>query len=152
MPRPWFAALAGAAAFAGCSSSVPQLHQPDRIEAYCGDRVAMITAIESIVASTSDAPENVAIPAPRALAAQIKAGGGVLAYWNDQLLLLPAVAKMVGAPGDYVTLGAAAISSGEIAADSRRIYLTVKTASGPRTFALRAFDIQDVCNEGKLKS
>ncbi len=78
--------------------------------------------------------------------------GGIVAHWNDQPLYLPALAKSVGEIGDYVTLGDAAIGDAPPTGDSRRIYLTIKTKTGPQTFALRAYDVQDVCNEGKLKS
>jgi hypothetical protein len=145
------AAFTCAALLAGCSSGVPRLHQPDRIEAYCGDRVAYATAIESIVASTSDAAEPVSVPSGERIAEGVKASGGIIAHWNDQPLYLPKIAKSLGAQGDYVTLGDAAIGN-DAGADSRRIYVTLKTAAGPKTLALRAYDVQDVCNEGKLKS
>jgi len=151
MPRSFFVAPMCAALFAGCSSSVPRLHQPDRIDAYCGDRAAIATAIESIVASTGDVSERFPVPSERQILKTVKESGGIVAHWNDQPLYLPAIAKSVGAPGDYVTLGDAAIGNG-VSVDSRRIYLTLKTKSGPKTFALRAYDVQDVCNEGKLKS
>lgn len=146
---------------AGCSSSVPRLHQPDRIDAFCGDRAAIATAIESIVASTSDAPDQSAAPSGDKILAMVKGSGGIIAHWNDQPLYLPKVAKSLGVDGDYVTLGDAAIGNGpgdsvtanrSGDADSRPVYLTLKTKTGSKTMALRAFDVQDVCNEGKLKS
>ena len=143
----FLAALCG-----GCSSAVPRLHQPDRIEAYCGDRAAIVTAIESIVSSTGSTIEGSTVPAAAQIAGSVKARGGVIAHWNDQLLYSPALAKLVGADGTYVTLGDAAIDDDPARADSRRLYLTLKTAAGPKTFAVRAYDVQDVCNEGKLKS
>ncbi len=152
MSRSFAGLMVCAALLAGCSSSVPRLHRPDRVDAFCGDRVAIATAIESIVASTSDAPEKIPIPAPGRIRSHVQQSGGVLAHWDNQLLYLPVVAKSIGAPGDYVTLGDAAIGDGTAGSDSRRIYLTLKTSDGPRTFALQAFDVQDVCNEGKLKS
>jgi hypothetical protein len=152
MPRSFVAASLGALLVAGCSSSVPRLHQPDHIEAFCGDRVAMLTAIESIVASTSDQPSLAGIPAAAAIRKFAGDTGGIIAHWDDQPLLLPHTAQALGIGGDYVTLGDAAIGNGPPAGDSRRIYLTVKTPAGPRTVALQAYDVQDVCNEGKLKS
>jgi hypothetical protein len=152
MPRSLVAAPLCAVVLAGCSSSVPRLHQPDSIEAFCGDRVAIMTAIESIVASTSDQPVETGIPPAAAIRKFAGDTGGIIAHWNDQPLLLPHTAKALGLSGDYVTLGDAAIGNGPPAGESRRIYLTVKTPAGPRTIALQAFDVQDVCNEGKLKS
>ena len=151
MPRS-FAVPLWAALLAGCSSSVPRSHQPDRIDAFCADRVPIATAVESIVASTSGVSEQVPVPSADRIIAIVKESGGVIAHWNDQPLYLPKIAKSLGADGDYVTLGDAAIGNNAVGADSRRIYLTVRTKTGQRTLALRAFDVQDVCNEGKLKS
>jgi hypothetical protein len=88
---------------AGCSSSEPRLHQPDHVDGYCGDQVAIPTAIESIVASTSDAAESAVVPSAAQIRKDIEAGG-VIAHWNDQPLYLPVIARAVGADGDYVTL------------------------------------------------
>jgi hypothetical protein len=112
----------------------------------------MLTAIESIVASTSDQPVLAGIPPAASIRKFAGDTGGIIAHWNDQPLLLPHTSKALGLSGEYVTLGDAAIGNGPPAGDSRRIYLTVKTPTGSRTVALRAFDVQDVCNEGKLKS
>jgi hypothetical protein len=152
MLRSFVVAPVCAALFAGCSSSVPRLRQPDRIDAYCGDRAALATAIESIVASTSGVSEPARVPSGAGILKLVRASGGVIAHWNDQPLYLPKIAKSLGADGDYVTLGDAAIGNDSSGADWRRIYLTLRTKTGPKTIALRAYDVQDVCNEGKLKS
>jgi hypothetical protein len=135
-----------------CSSGVPRLHQPDRIDAYCGDRAAIATAIESIVASTNDAPAAAPAPPGSRIVAIVKESGGIVAHWNAQPLYLPKIAKSLGIDGDYVTLGDAAIENIPATTDSRPIFLTLKTPHGPKALALRAYDVQDVCNEGKLKS
>jgi hypothetical protein len=154
MPRPFGFACASviAAIFGGCSPSAPRLHQPDRIDAFCGDRAAIATAIESIVASTGDASGRTAVPPAPRIREMIKDGGGIIAHWNDQPLYSPSLAKVLGSNGDYVTLGDAAIPDQPANTDSRPIFLTLKTATGLRTFALRAYDVQDVCNQGKLSS
>lgn len=140
------------AAFVCACSSAPRLHQPDRIEAYCGDRAAISTAIESIVASTGDGAERFPTPSDAQIRKLVKANGGIIAHWNDQALHSPAVAKTLGLGGTYVTIGDAAIPDQPAKGDSRQVYLTVKTGHGPQTFALKAYDVQDVCNEGKLRS
>jgi hypothetical protein len=154
MSRSFIVLPLGAAVLAACSSSasVPRLHQPDRIDAFCGDRVAIVSAIESIVASTSDAPQTAGLPSEGSILKTVRDTGGVVAHWNDQPLYLPKTAKLLGTQGDYVTLGDAAIRSDAGGAESRKIYLTLKTKTGPKTISLQAFDVQDVCNEGKLKS
>lgn len=152
MLRSLFSAVVCVALGACSASNVPRLHQPDSVEAFCGDRVAMLTAVESIVASTNDAPVQTGIPPAAAIRKFAGDTGGIIAHWNDQPLYLPHTAKALRIDGDYVTLGDAAIGNGPPAGDSRRIYLTIKTPAGPKTLALQAYDIQDVCNEGKLKS
>lgn len=122
------------------------------MEAYCGDRAATATAIESIVASTGDASTAATVPSAAQILTGVKADGGVIAHWKDQPLYQPSLAKLLGISGNFVTLGDAAISNKPATDDSRPIYLTVKTAHGPKTFALRAYDVQDVCNQGKLSS
>ncbi len=139
-------------ALGGCSSSVPRLHQPDRIDAFCADRAAIVTAIESIVASTGDAGAATAPPTGARIHQIIERSGGVIAHWRSQPLYQPSVAKALGITGDYVTIGDAAIVNGATSGDSRPLYLTVKASTGDRTFALRAYDVQDVCNAGKLSS
>jgi len=155
MLRPFRFACAGVVAavvLGGCSSSAPRLHQPDRIDAFCGDRAAIATSIESIVASTGDASGRTAVPPAARIRKMIAAGGGIIAHWNDQPLYSPSLAKVLGSSGDYVTLGDAAIPEQPTNTDSRPIFLTLKTSTGTRTFALRAYDVQDVCNQGKLSS
>ncbi len=152
MLRPVAFALLAAMSLCACSSRAPRLHQPDRIEAFCGDRAAIATAIESIVASTGDASSATVVPSSAPIRKGIETAGGIIAHWNDQPLYQPSLAKALGITGDYVTIGDAAIANGVAAKESRPLYLTVKTGSGVKTFLLRAYDVQDVCNQGKLSS
>lgn len=135
-----------------CSSTVPRLHQPDRVDAFCGDRAAIATAIESIVSSSGDVADQSAVPSNAQIHKIIASSGGIIAHWDDQPLYQPSLAKALGVSGNFVTLGDAAISNAPAVNGSRPMYLTLKTAAGPKTFALRAFDVQDVCNQGKLSS
>ncbi|MFN2460233.1 MAG: hypothetical protein ABR591_06060 [Candidatus Velthaea sp.] len=142
-------ALLAASALTGCAPHGPRMHPPNRIEPFCSGRVPQVSAILSVVTSAADRIESV--PAPRAGDARrtLTALGGVIVHWNGQPLLLPAVAKELGYPDRYVTLVDAAIYNRKAGVDTRRMYLTVKLpAGGTKTFATRAFDVQDICNEG----
>ena len=150
--RPFFFTAAGALLLAACAAPVPRLHAPDGVEVYCGDRAAVATAIESIVASTGDATEPPVRVSEAQIRKDIQSGGGIVAHWNDQQLYQPSLAKTLGADGKYVTLGDALISNRPTSTDSRPIFLALKTPSGSKLFALRAYDVQDVCNQGKRSS
>jgi len=147
-----FVALASLAA---CSGDRPKLLSPNRVESYCGgpENYARATAIESVVASTSDLPEDFPVPTSAEILHNVRAQNGVVAHWTDQQLYLPKMAKQYGYPGDYVVIGDAAITSRMVSVDARRIYLTLILPNRTRkTFAFRAFDVQDVCSESSLKA
>ena len=61
------------------------------------------------------------------------------------------VAKQLGYAGDLAKLTDAAISNRASGVDSRRVYLTFALPDGTaKTLAFRAYDMQDVCSDGKL--
>jgi hypothetical protein len=136
-----------AAVLPGCVSTEPRMTLPINMEANCEKRAVKQTAIDSIVASTDDAPQSALYPGDAALRATIAQVGGVFAYWHDQPLKLPHTAASLGVTGDYLQLERAVITN-DIHAGSRPIWLTVKTPHGPQTVLARAYDLQDVCIEG----
>ncbi len=137
---------------AGCAPNVPRLLGPERVTSFCQkDQVAKVTAIESIVASTGDKAEDFPVPGPAEVEHITKSTGGVIAFWDNQELLSPNVAKQLGYSGQLAQITAAAISNRASGVDSRRVYLTFKLPDGSaRTLAFRAYDMQDVCSDGKL--
>ena len=141
----------GALLLSGCAPSAPRLFSPDSVDAYCGTRTPLSTAIESVVASADDRLETPPVPSTNEILTKVKKSTGVIAHWKNQQLLLPKTAQALGYAGRYVRLLNAAITDRLAGADSRRIYLTVELNDGSRkTLAMRAFDTQDICNEGKL--
>ncbi len=81
-----------------------------------------------------------------------RAGDGVIVRWDDQLLALPRVSRELGESDGYARVRAAAIPPADPAATSRRLYLLVRDHARERWIALEAFDVQNVCVEGKRES
>jgi len=128
---------------------------PNRVDAFCGsgEHYARSTAIESIITSTDDRIEAVSVPASREIERIVRSQGGVIAHWDSQMLAVPDVARQLGYPGPYAEIGDAAISNRLVDPQSRRIYLTFVLPGGVRkTYALRAFDMQNVCSEARLSA
>jgi len=148
MLRLLFTASVAAALLSGCAPNVIQIRSPQHIDAFCGGRVPQVTSILSVVTSAEDKTATFPVPSTAQIRKNVAAAGGVIAHWDNQPLLLPGVAKELGYPGQYLTLGDAAITNREAGVDTRRMYLTVKIDGGTKTVALRAFDLQDICNEG----
>lgn len=135
----------------GCAPSAPRLFAPNSVDAFCGTRTPLSTAIESVVASADDTVETFPVPSAAEIKATVEKTTGVIAHWTNQQLLLPKTAQALGYDGKYVQLVDAAITDRLSGVDSRRIYLTVKRKDGTlRILPMRAYDVQDICNEGKL--
>lgn len=146
-------ALLALATVAACAANVPRLEAPQRIESFCVEKEPRQTAVESILASTGDALDATAqSPDDTTIRRAIKNESGVVAYWDGQPLLLPAVAKALGYPDRYVTVVEAEITNRITGTDSRRVYLTLKTPAGTKMLPFRAYDMQNVCVEGQRLS
>jgi len=135
-------------AVAGCAPNSPHLHLPIKTEANCENRAVKQTAIEAIVASTDDTVRAGTYPGDAALRKQIKNGGGVFAYWQDQTFPSPATAKALGVSGDLSLERAVIINQIDKATNTRPVWLTFATPKGDVTVLERAYDTQDVCIEG----
>ena len=141
-----FFALASA-----CAPAVPPLHSPVRIDAYCGSKEARNTGIASVVSSTDDRLSDEK-PTDTDVRTAVRSGDGVIAYWHDQPLALPRVAAALGESDGYARLQAAAIPPAPEGAQMRHIYLYVRDRGRERWIALAAYDMQNVCVEGKRES
>jgi hypothetical protein len=148
MLRPLLAVSLTALLVTGCVPNVIRLHQPQSVEPFCEKRVPQITSVLSVLASAEDKLATFPIPSEAQIRKNVAASGGVIAHWDHQPLLLPGVAKELGYPDGYVILGDAYITNRQAGIDTRRMYLTVKVNGGTKTISLRAFDLQDICNEG----
>ena len=146
-------ACAAIAALAGCVSHEPRLRLPEKTQANCESRSVKQTAIESIVASLDDTPQSEPYPGDAREHAIITSVGGTFAEWTNgggQKLRLPKTAKAFGVDGDYVMLQRAIITNEINAAEhARPVWLTFATPAGPKTVREKAYDIQDVCIEGR---
>jgi hypothetical protein len=118
------------------------------MEAFCAPNQARPTAIASVMASTDD--KMLAIqPAEAAVRKSIKNAGGAIAYYNDQLLWLPRTSKALGETDGYARVRTVAVPDVSKSSGSRVIYLLVRRGGLNRWIELNAFDVQNVCVEGK---
>jgi hypothetical protein len=134
---------------AGCSSSAPPLHPPDRTESFCSEKEPRGTAIASILSSVSDRIEtSVAYPEDATLRTNVKVNGGIIGHWKSQPLYMPSTARALGVSGNYIDVTDVVIDNQLSGSESRLIYVTVSTPQGPKKLVLRAYDTQNVCVEG----
>jgi hypothetical protein len=137
-----------------CGSSAPRLQLPYRTEANCESRSVKQTAIDSIVASTDDTVRPGTYPGDAAMRKAVKNGGGVFAYWRSQPFRAADTAKALGVSGD-LSLKRAVITNQAFPGDRhpderyRQVWMTFATPSGDRTVLERAYDVQNVCIEGR---
>jgi len=134
-----------------CTSSAPRLQIPFRTEANCQSRAVKQTAIDSIVASIDDTIRPGTYPGDAALRTVVKQGGGVFAYWRAQPFPAPDTAKALGVEGN-LTLKRAVITNQVQPSDKapyRAVWLTFATPRGDAVVLERAYDVQNVCIEGR---
>ncbi len=132
----------------GCAPSVPRLGSPARVDAYCGSKQARNTGIASVLSSTDDVLLDDR-PTQTDVDRAVRSGDGVLAYYNEQLLSLPRVAAQLGETDGYARVAEAAIPPAPDGASVRHIYLDVSDHGHRRWIMLAAYDVQNVCVEGK---
>ena len=131
--------------------SVPRLQLPYRTEANCESRSVKQTAIDSIVASTDDTVRPGTYPGDAALRKAVKSGGGVFAYWRAQPFPAPDTAKALGVTGDLILKRAVITNQVQPSpkAPYRAVWLTFATPKGDAVVLERAYDVQNVCIEGR---
>lgn len=137
---------------AACGPRAPQLLAPDRIESFCSEKEPRGTAVASILSSTADQIEPLLAPSVDDLNAQVRKNGGIIGHWNAQPLFMPKLAKVLHVSGDYVDVRDVWIDNQLDGADSRIIYVTLAAPGGTKRIALRAYDVQNVCVEGRRLS
>ncbi len=133
------------------AASVPRLHLPIRTEANCQSRAVKQTAIDSIVASIDDTVRPGTYPGDAALRSVVKQGGGVFAYWRDQQFPAPDTAKTLGVSGNLTLIRAVITNRVQPSpkAPYRDVWLTFATPKGDAVVLERAYDVQNVCIEGR---
>jgi hypothetical protein len=142
-------AAAACLLLAACSNKPPPLLAPDKVESFCSEKEPRGTAIASILSSVSDRIEtSVAYPGADVLKTDVKTNGGIIGHWKSQPLYMPGTAKVLGVSGNYIDVTDVVIDNQLSGLESRLIYVTVTTPSGPKPLILRAYDTQNVCVEG----
>ncbi len=145
------APLVGLALLSACAPKVPPLHSPTSVDAYCGSKEARNTGIASVVSSTDDRLLDERVTDDEVRKA-VTSGDGVIAHWADQPLAAPRVASALGETDGYVHMHAAAIPPAIDGAQVRHIYLYVRDHGSERWIVMNAYDVQNVCVEGKPES
>jgi hypothetical protein len=151
MSRPSVSAslvVATLSSLVACSPAVPRLGSPVRVDAYCGSREARNTGIASVLSSTDDKILDDTVN-ERDVRVAVRSGDGVVAHYENQLLALPRVAADLGETDGYARLNDAAIPPAPDGATVRHIYLNVRDHGRARWIMLAAYDVQNVCVEGK---
>ncbi len=110
-----------------------------------------MTGVDSVLTSTNDAILDDR-PTEADVRRAVRAGDGVIAHFNDQLLALPKSSVVLGETDGYARVRAVAVPLAAEGALSRHIYLHVRDRGRERWIALQAFDVQNVCVEGKRQS
>jgi len=110
-----------------------------------------MTGIASVLSSTDDKLLDDR-PAETEVRNAVSAGDGVIVAWNDQPLAIPNVAKALGESDGYARVRMAAVPQAAEGATTRHIYLLVRDRGGQRWITLQAYDVQNVCVEGKRES
>jgi hypothetical protein len=136
------------AALVACATKGPLLTYPVRIDSNCGQRNAQASSIESVMTSTDD---TIGPPHPNAegVRREVNAAGGAIAYWHDQLLVLPKSSRVLGETDGSARIRAVAITDVPDGASKRTIYLDVRDHGAYRWIAMTAYDTQSVCIVGR---
>jgi hypothetical protein len=135
----------------GCAPHAPRFGPPTRVEAFCGSKEARMTGVASVVTSTDDKLLDDR-PTKTEVRNAVTAGDGVIVSWNDQPISMPNVSKALGETDGYTRVRIAAVPSAAAGATTRHIYLLVRDRGGERWITMQAFDVQNVCVEGKRES
>jgi len=149
-----FAAATLVLALHACAPNAPRIMMPQRVEAFCGSKQARPTSIASVITSTDDhiLPDH---PSEAGIRREVASAGGVIEYWDEQLLKLPVSSQALDESDGYARVYAVAVS---IAPETdpppvrRTIYLQVRDHGIKRWIAMDAYDVQNVCVEGKRES
>jgi hypothetical protein len=140
--------LLAALAATGCTPSEPHIAAPLRTQDYCGEGHARPDGVGSVMTSTDD-KLLADRPTERGIVREVKAATGVIEFWNDQPLRLPKTSLALGETDGYARVREIAISASPPGVATRTIYLKVRDHGFDRWIAMAAYDLQNVCIEGR---
>ncbi len=134
-----------------CSSGEPPIARPARILGYCGEGHSRPTGVASVMTSTDDK----ILPSKQSeggIVRELKGVTGVMEFWNDQPLRLPKTSVALGESDGYAHVHAVAVGGAPAGATTRVIYLKVRDHGFDRWIAMTAYDLQNVCIEGRREA
>jgi hypothetical protein len=150
--RPLFAPALLALALHACAPHAPRIRLPDKIEPFCGSKQARTTSVASAMTSTNDRMAT-SRPNEMAIRRELAAAGGVIEHWDaGQLLKLPNTSQRLGETDGYARVSSVAVPIAAEGAQTRPIYLLVQDHGFPRWIEMQAYDVQNVCVEGRRES
>jgi len=146
-------ALAGAslALVVACAPEAPRIAHATHVESFCGSKEARMTAVDSVMTSTNDVMLDDR-PTERDVRNAVRGGEGVVATFADQPLGIAKTAAALGETDGYARVREVAIAIAPEGAQSRHIYLRVRDHGGERWIVMNAYDVQNVCVEGKRQN
>lgn len=134
---------------AGCAHADHPLSPPKSVESFCGAKQVRLTALLSIMTSTSDR----IVPNARLDEAYVRAllvrSGGAFGRFEDELLRVPQTAQALGERDGLARVRAAVAVDAPEDATARPLYLLVRDRGSYRWIEMSAFDVQSVCVEGR---
>ncbi len=173
---PFLAPAIVATLLTGCARE-PEIRTPyqDDIVSFCTEsRQPKSTAVASVLTATEDIPPTIPAESEARITGYVRGTGGVIARFDaqtafkkdahgkrtpytidigPQLLIMPKTAALLGSPDKYVRVYRAAIANkGLVGVDVRRVFLEVAVKGGKQWLPFKAYDLQDVCNEGQRLS
>jgi len=145
------ALLATVSVIVACASQTPRLARPTRIETFCGSKQARMTSVDSVMTSTNDVILDDR-PTEREVRQAVMSGDGTIVHFADLRLAIPKSAATLGESDGYARVRAVAVPPAPEGALSRHLYLLVRERAGARWITMQAFDVQNICVEGKRQS
>ncbi len=110
-----------------------------------------MTSVDSVMTSTNDVILDDR-PTEREVRQAVMSGDGTIVHFADLRLAIPKSAATLGESDGYARVRAVAVPPAPEGALSRHLYLLVRERAGARWITMQAFDVQNICVEGKRQS
>lgn len=110
-----------------------------------------MTSVDSVLTSTNDTILEDR-PTERQVRQAVSSGDGTIAYFTGLRLAIPKSAERLGEADGFARVSEAAVPPAPEGATTRHLYLLVRDHGKPRWITMLAYDVQNVCVEGKRQS